>query len=151
MILQKIGDEGMSAKHEGEWQEERNAFGGVQRYRIIGNVKEYEPELLTSSGISVPQSELEDYRRCNEKAIAAQKESEKNRPPQRDCPFRDGITTHCKQDECALYYNGCTLARLNDRPPIKDTKGLKCPFNQYTCRPECALYLSGCKLTGIKK
>ena len=141
----------MNKENETEWQEERNAFGGVRRFRQIGGVREYEMEILTSSGISVPQSELEDYRRCNEKAAEAQKEAEKNRPPQRDCPFRDGIKSYCRQDECALYYNGCTLARLNDRPPIKDTKGLKCPFNQYTCRPECALYLSGCKLTGIKK
>lgn len=141
----------MSAKQEGEWQEEVNAFGGVHRYRIIGGIKEYEQEILTSSGILVPQSELEDFYKSNEKAIAAQKEAEKNRPPQRDCPFRDGIKPYCKQDACALYYNGCTLARLNDRPPARDTKGLQCPFNQYKCSPECALYLSGCKLTGIKK
>lgn len=46
----------------GEWQEEVNQYGGVRRYRMIGNCKEYEMD-VTVDGITIPQSQLEDYHR----------------------------------------------------------------------------------------
>ena len=39
-----------------EWQEEVNQYGGVQRYRMIGGVKEYEM-LVKIDGIEIPQSD----------------------------------------------------------------------------------------------
>ena len=36
----------------GEWQEEVNQYGGVRRYRMIGNCKEYEMD-VTVDGITI--------------------------------------------------------------------------------------------------
>ena len=66
-----------------EWQEEVNQYGGVQRYRMIGGVKEYEPT-ITINGLEIPQSQLEDYHRrqqeAEERRKAAALEELKNRP-----------------------------------------------------------------------
>ena len=40
----------------GEWQEEKNRFGGVRRFRMIGNVREYECEVRTTHG-TISQSD----------------------------------------------------------------------------------------------
>ena len=80
-----------------EWQEEVNQYGGVRRYRMIGNCKEYEMD-VTVDGITIPQSQLEDYHRRKKAAEEARKEAEKNTPappPQRNCPFKDGMNTTC--------------------------------------------------------
>lgn len=143
----------MTAKQDGEWQEETNAFGGVRRYRMIGNVKEYEMD-VTVDGITIPQSQLESYNRRKKAIEQARREAENSRPPQPKCPFMDGVKTDCIQEECALYLmeDGCALAWLNNRAPQKDTEGLRCPFNRSICRPECVLYQNGgCELIGIVK
>ena len=137
----------------GEWQEEVNQYGGVRRYRMIGNCKEYEMD-VTVDGITIPQSQLEDYHRRKKEAEQARREAEKNAPPpppRKNCPLADGMNTDCTNEKCALYLNGCTLARLTDRPPAKATEGLQCPFSKYNykCRTDCALYKGGCTLTGI--
>lgn len=136
----------------GEWQEEVNQYGGVRRYRMIGNCKEYEMD-VTVDGITIPQSQLEDYHRRKKEAEQARQEAEKNRPappPRKNCPFRESMQTDCKREQCALFDgNGCTLARLT---PAKATEGLQCPFSKYNykCRTDCALYnVTGCTLTGI--
>lgn len=58
------------------------------------------------------------------------------------------MNTDCEREKCALFVDGCTLARLT---PAKDTEGLQCPFDSYRrkCRKDCALYKGGCTLTGI--
>ena len=116
----------------GEWQEEVNQYGGVRRYRMIGNVKEYEME-VTVDGHTIPQSELEDYHRRKKEAEQARAEAE---------------------EKCALFLNGgCTLAQISDRPPAKATEGLQCPLSKYKskCRTDCALFnKTGCTLTAIK-
>ena len=141
----------------GEWQEEINAFGGVRRYRMIGNCKEYEPTIRVD-GIEIPQSELTAYHERKKAAQAAQIEAAKKAaaaaPPPRNCPFSDGMSTQCTREKCALYLNGCTLARLTDKPPAKATEGLQCPFSKYhsKCRKDCALFkATGCTFTGIKE
>lgn len=141
----------------GEWQEEINAFGGVRRYRMIGNCKEYEPTIRVD-GIEIPQSELTAYHERKKAAQAAQieaaKKAQATAPPPRNCPFSDGMSTQCTREKCALYLNGCTLARLTDRPPAKATEGLQCPFSKYhyKCRKDCALFNNtGCTFTGIKE
>lgn len=136
-----------------EWQEEIDKFGGVKRFRMIGHIKEYEPT-ITINGLEIPQSQLADYHRRQKEAEQARREAEKNRPappPRKNCPLADGMNTDCKNEKCALYLNGCTLARLTDRPPAKATEGLQCPFSKYNykCRTDCALYKGGCTLTGI--
>ena len=64
----------------GEWQEEVNQYGGVRRYRMIGNCKEYEMD-VTVDGITIPQSQLEDYHRRKKEAEQARREAAKNAPP----------------------------------------------------------------------
>lgn len=128
----------------GEWQEDK--YG--KRYRMVGNCKEYEPEIN-----GIPQSvffasqkrqkELDAKRYEEEKRQAAERAAQR-----RNCPFSDGMQTDCKREACALFMDGCTLARLT---PAKDTEGLQCPFSRYhsKCRTDCALYKGGCTLTGI--
>ena len=143
------------APKPGEWQEEVNQYGGVRRYRMIGNVKEYEMN-VTVDGITIPQSQLTAYHESKKAAEQARKEAEKNAPPtppRKNCPFSDGMQTDCKREACAIFLNGgCTIAQISDRPPAKATEGLQCPFDRYKrkCRTDCALYKGGCTLTGIK-
>jgi hypothetical protein len=135
----------------GEWQEEVNQYGGVQRYRMNGGIKEYEM-MVRIDGIEIPQSQLTAYHERKKAAEQARKEAEKNRPappPRKNCPFRESMQTDCKREQCALFDgNGCTLARLT---AAKATEGLQCPFSKYNykCRTDCALYKGGCTLTGI--
>ena len=140
----------------GEWQEEVNQYGGVRRYRMIGNVKEYEMD-VTVDGITIPQSQLAAYHERKKAAEQARKEAEKNAPPpppRKNCPLMDSLHTDCTQEKCALFLNGgCTLAQISDRPPAKATEGLQCPLSKYKskCRTDCALFnKTGCTLTAIK-
>lgn len=135
----------------GEWQEEVNQYGGVRRYRMVGNCKEYEMD-VTVDGITIPQSQLTAYHERKKAAQAAQIEAERKRAaqakPPRNCPLSDGMNTQCTQEKCALYMDGCTLARWN---AAKATEGLQCPLSKYKskCRTDCALYRGGCTFTGI--
>jgi len=137
------------APEPGEWQQEPGAFG--RRYRMVGGVKEYEPEIN-----GIPQSvffasqkrqrELDAEARERERKEAAEREARR-----RNCPIYDNTglnNTDCSLEACALYMDGCTLARFT---PAKDTEGLQCPFDRYKhkCRKDCALYKGGCTLTGI--
>lgn len=138
------------APEPGEWQTETTPYGGVRRYRMIGGMKEYEPEIN-----GIPQSvffrsqqaqkEQREKQLKEEQARAAEKAARR-----RNCPFSDGMQTDCKREACALFMDGCTLARLT---PAKDTEGLQCPFSRYRhkCRKDCALYKGGCTLTGINQ
>ena len=108
--------------------------------------------LVKVDGIEIPQSQLTAYHERKKAAQAAQIEAERKgsataRPP-RNCPFADGMQTSCTQEKCALYMDGCTLARAK---AAKVTEGLQCPISKYKakCRKDCALYNNGCTLTGI--
>lgn len=131
----------------GEW--ETDELG--RRFRRIGKgAIEYEPEIN-----GIPQSvffrsqkaqkEQREKQLKEEQARAAEKAARR-----RNCPFIDSNSrnTDCTLEACALYMDGCTLARLT---PAKDTEGLQCPFSRYRhkCRKDCALYKGGCTLTGI--
>ena len=132
----------------GEWQEEVNQWGGVRRYRMIGNVKEYEM-MVTVDGIQIPQSELEDYHRRKKEAEAARRAAPPP-PPEKNCPFCfTGFPGKCKKEKCALYDGeACALAQLA-ATAARDTSGRKCPFNPYPCEAHCALYKTGCTLTAL--
>ena len=134
------------APEPGEWQTDK--YG--KRYRKVGNCIEYEPEIN-----GIPQSvffrsqkaqkEQREKQLKEEQARAAEKAARR-----RNCPFIESNSrnTDCTLEACALYMDGCTLARLT---PAKDTEGLQCPFSRYRhkCRKDCALYKGGCTLTGI--
>lgn len=128
----------------GDWQTDENG----RRYRRVGNTKEYEMEIN-----GVPQSVFIASKKAQaeyDKArYAEEQRAAKERAAQRrHCPFMSGMSADCKRNECALFVDGCTLAR---HTPVRDTAGRYCPFNgRYsTCRIDCALYKGGCTLTGI--
>ena len=127
----------------GPWQEEINPFGGVRRYRMIGNCKEYEPTIRVD-GIEIPQSELAAF---NERKERARREAEERanyaQQQQRTCPFSKALDPVCLGDKCAMFASGgCTLSRI--AAASRKTAGLRCPFNPYPCRESCALYKGGC-------
>jgi hypothetical protein len=133
----------------GEWQTDKDG----KRYRMVGKCIEYEPEIN-----GIPESVFFARQKRQAEQRAAELEREKKEAAERaaqrrNCPFRDGMQTVCTREACALFLNGCTLARLADQPPAKDTEGLQCPFSKYRskCRKDCALYRNGCTLTGIKE
>lgn len=139
------------APEPGEWQQEPGAFG--RRYRMVNGVKEYEMEIN-----GVPQSVFFASQKAQKAQQEAAREREKKEAAERaarrrNCPIYDNTglnNTDCSLEACALYMNGCTLARLT---PARDTEGLQCPFDRYRhkCRTDCALYKGGCTLTGIKE
>ena len=129
-----------------EWQTDEHG----RRYRKVGNCIEYEPEIN-----GIPQSVFFASQKRQAEQRAAELEREKKEAAEREarrrnCPFIDSNSrnTDCTLDACALYMDGCTLARLT---PARDTEGLQCPFDRYKrkCRTDCALYKGGCTLTGI--
>lgn len=135
---------GKPAPEPGEW--ETDEYG--KRYRMIGNCKEYELELN-----GVPQSVFSARQKAQREQQERQiKEGQRKAAElarlRRNCPFRDGLQTDCSREACALFLDGCALARLN---PAADTQGKQCPFNPYRqkCRKDCALYKGGCAFTGI--
>ncbi len=135
----------------GEWQEERNPWGGVRRFRMVGPIKEYEMT-VTVDGIEIPQSELEDYHRRKKEREKAAAEVRKAAPPPRQlaCPFGGGGHS-CTREKCALFTGtGCTLAQITTGG-TGSTAGKSCPFSPYTCREDCGLYKNGCVLTAFRK
>ena len=131
----------------GEWQEEITPYG-VRLFRMIGNCKEYEPDIN-----GIPQSAYFASQKKQKEQTAAQHEEEMRRRKEaaalrRNCPFSTGMQSDCHREKCALFLNGCTLAGTS---AAKDTAGLICPFNNYKCRTDCALYKGGCTITGLTK
>ena len=128
-----------------EWKTDK--FG--RRYRELARgVIEYEPTIQID-GIEIPESELKEYNARKAEAKQASEDVEKNLPsqPRKGCPFSEGIITDCDYDRCALYLDGCTLARIG--AAVTETAGRKCPFNNRVCATSCALYNDGCVLTSF--
>ena len=134
----------------GEWQIEE---GTGKRYRMIGNIKEYEM-MVTIAGVEVPQSEVEEFNRrrkaAEERRRAEENEALKNKPSW-SCPLLDGTSATCRGGSCAWYDGRCAMEKALTCPPIRETKGKTCPLNRYRapCSERCVLYAGGCKLTGI--
>lgn len=143
----------------GEWQEEVNAYGGVKRFRMIGQIKEYEPT-ITINGLEIPQSQLEDYHRRQKEAAerrkAEQAEALKNRPEPKSCPFSSGNNNTCTREKCSLFLKGkCAIAILADAHGAEQTEqtdqtqAAKCPFSIYGRCKGCALYNNGCAIVRL--
>lgn len=132
----------------GEWETDEQG----RRFRMFGNVKEYEMTVRIN-GIDVPQSEVDDFHR-RAKEAEAEREA-KTEPPKtaKLCPFmlgRNALEAHCKRD-CAFFCgNSCSLA-VTLTKPSHDTQGLDCPISARSCNPVCALYAGGCKFIELLK
>ena len=143
----------------GEWQEEVNAYGGVKRFRMIGQIKEYEPT-ITINGLEIPQSQLEDYHRRQKEAAERRKaealEAAKNRPEPRSCPFSNGCNNTCAREKCSLFLKDkFAIAILADEQEAEQTdkteqtQATKCPFSIYGRCQGCALFHNGCALVRL--
>ena len=143
----------------GEWQEEVDAYGGVKRFRMIGQIKEYEPT-ITINGLEIPQSQLEDYHRrqkeAAERRTAEALEAAKNRPEPRSCPFSNGCNNTCAREKCSLFLKDkCAIAILADAhgaeqtDKTEQTQATKCPFSIYGRCQGCALFHNGCALVRL--
>lgn len=136
----------------GEWEIEPET--GRRFRRIGGNCIEYEMQVYVD-GIPVPQSELEAHHaRMKEAEARAREEARRaeEAAPKASCPFKDGLSTTCTGEKCALFLNGgCALAQLIPGTPARTRKG-QCPISRAArgCTEDCALYAGGCKLTAIK-
>lgn len=153
--MQRIKDKQLEP---GEWQEEVNAYGGVQRFRMIGGIKEYEPTIIID-GIEVPESQLADFHKrqkeAEERRKAAELEAWENRPEPKSCPFSNGCNNTCTREGCKIFLNGkCAIAAIADATgaeieaaPATDKR--KCPFSVYGRCEGCALFSKGCALVRL--
>ena len=116
-----------------EWKTDE--FG--RKYRLIGNIKEYEMLVQTSNGI-VPESHLSEH---NARMRATQQEITQKIHGR--CPFADGLKNECRSD-CALYTErGCKVINKSLKT---ETVGKHCPFSPYPCTNDCRLYNEGCTI-----
>ena len=152
--MQRIKDKQLEP---GEWQEEVNAYGGVQRFRMIGGIKEYEPTIIID-GIEVPESQLADYHKRKKEAEERRKaeamEAAKNRPEPKSCPFSNGCNNTCQRECCKIFLKGkCSIATIADASGVEieeaPAKNSKCPFSIYGRCQGCALYNKGCAIVRI--
>ena len=132
----------------GEWQVDEN---NGKRYRMVGTIREYEMDVNGVPQSVFIESNKRDRKRREEQIKEEQRKAAEAAAQRRNCPFRDGLNTDCSREACALFLNGCTLAQLTCRPPVKDTAGLICPLDRYRskCRTDCAIYKNGCVFTAI--
>lgn len=136
----------------GEWQEDASG----KRYRMVGNVKEYEM-LIQVGGCQIPESQLEDFNKRRKEreqaALQAQKAeaARKAALPKYHCPFNhNGLNSTCRQNEC-VFFNGkdCIVREAGTDPTASE--GKRCPIDIYNrvCDSKCAFNKGGCILPGI--
>ncbi len=123
-----------------------------RRFRWIGKgIKEYEMMVSVAGGISIPESQLEEYNRMRAEAARQEREKQQKAVPLKACPFKNGVDMACRADCMLRTVHGCAIVYLVDRAPTAaQASGKSCPFNPYMCRGEgCELWRSGCVLTAI--
>lgn len=115
-----------------EWKTDE--FG--KRYRMIGNIKEYEMMIRVDGGFEIPESQLAAYNASKIKEPPHEETKSLGR-----CPFKNGLDTGCRSD-CALYTDrGCKIV---NKALKTETAGKYCPFSPYPCSTDCCLYDGGC-------
>ena len=121
-----------------------------RRFRKVGNIVEYEPEI---NGVprSVFFASQKAQKIADEERRKRENEAMRQAQTNRDCPFKVGrnqVKTSCEKD-CPFYDGGCVLANA-PTTPTTDTNGKYCPIAG-RCHDRCALYDHGCKLIQIFK
>ena len=136
----------------GEWEIEPETG---RRFRRIGNgCVEYEM-MIHTAGCVVPQSQLAEHNarmRAADERMREEARRAAEAAPKISCPLKDGLSTTCTGEKCALFLNGgCAIAQLIPGTPARTRKG-QCPISRSArgCTEDCALYENGCKLTAIK-
>ncbi len=130
-----------------EWKVDE--FG--KRYRMQGNIREYETMITVDGGITIPESQLAAYNRMKAEAADLARAKQEKAVPMKACPFKNGMSTECRADCMLRTAHGCAIVYLVDRAPISaQPSGRSCPFNPNMCRGEgCELWSGGCVLTAI--
>lgn len=121
-----------------------------RRFRMVGNIKEYEKEIHTTAGMFTA-GEMQ-----GKQAVVKLIPTENTQKAELSlCPFGTSRfnDSRCNGAACALFAgDGCILTQIGG-DPVRDSLGLRCPFAgaACNCRKDCALYRQGCALTGIKR
>jgi hypothetical protein len=138
----------------GEWQVDEHG----KRFRMNGNVREYEEMIYLSTGACIPKSQLAEYNRKRKEQEEQERikkiEEIKNAPKPRSCPLKN--KQKCIREKCGLWAESkCSIAIIADSKYIKSSedeataKTKKCAFNPYNCDAECAFFNKGCAITRI--
>ena len=138
-------------KERQEWQVDKNG----KRFRKVGNIIEYEMELVTTCG-KVREGKLKEtldgIREDQRKRYEVEKKQKEIENPI-ICPYksmRGHSIVNCDREKCAVYMGEICGLRGEEAP--RDTKGLKCPFSSLKCNEKCGLYNKGCtKLNRVKE
>lgn len=103
-------------------------------------------EYITAGGVM----SAEQYAEARKNADAHPRKGISERESMRTdrvCPFSNKSDNQCSR-ECALYRDGCTLARRERGDG--ETAGRPCPFiYSHRCTERCALYDNGCKMSAF--
>lgn len=126
----------------GEWQVDK--FG--RRFRKVGNIIEYEMELVTSNG-TFPSSQASEIgsRMREERQKQIENEMRKASKPL-FCPIKalkNSYGSMCDREVCA-FYTGESCGLKGGATAPGDTQGKKCPFSSIKCRTDCVIYCNGC-------
>lgn len=123
-----------------EWIEEKNQWGGIDRYFIDG----FGHKCHEGTIDGIPESQYEEVK-ARERAESLERLKKQNHEKFIVCPFR--LLRECASlkciSECAYHTaDGCGM--VSDAPL---TGGTICPMKPgFKCSAACALYADGCKL-----
>lgn len=111
----------------GAWQVDKQG----RRFRMIGNVKEFETQMIMSCGSVVPISQIDKVQKSCE--VDQIHEAE---PVLGYCPIKKN---HVRCDsKCAFYDNGCMKST--------QTQGKRCPLSNTICDKSCMLFDDECQI-----
>lgn len=136
-----------------EWQVDKNG----QRYRMIGNIKEYAPVIHTAHSGTVY---LDDLPGINQRRQKREEQQRKQKAADmaaadtgRVCPIKEGrnqMHTKCEKS-CAFYADTACVFACMDIQPTRDTKDMDCIIARRRCGEACAMYNKGCTLIEFVK
>lgn len=131
-----------------EWIEEKNQWGGIDRYYIDGFGHKVHERTIDG----IPESQYEEFK-ARERAESLERLKKKSHEKFVVCPFRllrDCASLKCMED-CALRCaDGCGCGVVSDAPL---TGGAICPMKPgFKCNPACVLHgVNGCNLRKLNR
>lgn len=130
-----------------EWIEEKNQWGGVDRYYIDA----FGHKVHEGTIDGIPESQYDEFVKRQKESVAEQFRQDALKKQTEKlviCPFRmmqNAASLKCRPD-CALHTaDGCGM--VEDAAP---TGGMICPMQNYHCMSACILHTAdGCKLQNL--
>ena len=126
------------------------------RYRMVGNIKEYAPTIHTANFGTVYVDDLPELNRRYQEQEEQRRKQENEVMAAADtgrvCPFKVGRNQmHVKcEKSCAFYADAACAFASMDTQPTRDTKGMDCIIAR-KCNEICAMYNHGCTLIEFVK